>query len=116
MSVYERIIPVDGWELEKCGEGFYADTERAVSCGWYNLPEHGLTPPSVMAKAHAEETHQLRAKGWLLTGQLTLDLDYNDFDYFEIAFDKAESFSILRGNGYNPNEEKADDGTHKVNT
>ena len=59
---------------------------------------------------------RLRAKGWLLTGQLTLDLDYNDFDYFEIAFDKAESFSILRGNGYNPNEEKADNGTHKVNT
>ena len=45
-----------------------------------------------------------------MTGQLTLDLDYNDFDYFEIAFDKAESFSILRGNGYNPNEDTDDTG------
>ena len=51
---------------------------------------------------------RLRAKGWLLTGRLTLDLDYNNFDYFEITFGKSDSFSILRGNGYNPNEQSDD--------
>ena len=49
-----------------------------------------------------------------MTGQLTLDLDYNDFDYFEIAFDKAESFSILRGNGYNPDLDEDDTGISDI--
>ena len=53
---------------------------------------------------------RLRAKGWIMTGQLTLDLDYNNFDYFEITFGKSDSFSILRGNGYNPNEKETPSG------
>ena len=54
------------------------------------------------------------AKGWLLTGQLFNDLYYGDFDYFEVTF--IREYSLLRGNGYDPDKEQADDGTHKVNT
>ena len=42
-----------------------------------------------------------------MTGQLINDLVYDDFEYFEIAFDKYEGFPILRGNGYNPYEDDA---------
>ena len=52
---------------------------------------------------------RLKAKGWLMTGQLINDLVYDDFEYFEIAFDKYEGFPILRGNGYNPYEWDNDD-------
>ena len=45
---------------------------------------------------------RLRGKGWLLTGRLILDLYHNTFDYFEVAF--VRELSLLRGNGYNPNE------------
>ena len=48
---------------------------------------------------------RLKAKGWLMTGQLINDLVYDGFEYFEIAFDKHEGFPILRGNGYNPRED-----------
>lgn len=45
---------------------------------------------------------RLVAKGWLLTGRMILDLDDDAFDYFEVSFDKYDSFSILRGHGYTP--------------
>ena len=50
---------------------------------------------------------RLKAKGWLMTGQLINDLVYDDFEYFEVTFDKYEGFPILRGNGYNPYEDDA---------
>ena len=53
---------------------------------------------------------RLIAKGWLLTGRMVLDLDNDDFDYFEVAFVKYDSFPILKGNGYNPNEDTDDTG------
>ena len=34
---------------------------------------------------------RLTAKGWMLTGQLMLDLYHNSFDYFEVAFVKELS-------------------------
>ena len=57
---------------------------------------------------------RMKAKGWLLTGQLINDLYYGTFDYYEVAF--IREYSLLRGNGYDPDKEQADDGTHKVNT
>ena len=46
------------------------------------------------------------AKGWMLTGQLMLDLYHNSFDYFEVAF--VKELSLLRGNGYDPERETDD--------
>ena len=51
---------------------------------------------------------RLVAKGWLLTGRMILDLDDEAFEYFEVSFGKSDSFSILRGNGYDPNEQSDD--------
>ena len=45
-------------------------------------------------------------KGWMLTGQLMLDLYHNSFDYFEVAF--VKELSLLRGNGYDPKRETDD--------
>ena len=42
------------------------------------------------------------AKGWLLTGQLFNDLYHGTFDYYEVAF--VPELSLLKGNGYDPNE------------
>ena len=49
---------------------------------------------------------RLTAKGWVLTGQLMLDLYHNSFDYYEVAF--VKELSLLRGNGYDPKRETDD--------
>ena len=54
------------------------------------------------------------AKGWLLTGRMILDLDDDSFDYFEVSFGKSDSFSILRGNGYNPDLDEDDTGISDI--